>query len=122
MKRRSFFQLILACCGLSKLKAAKPIHTSGYLQLAGRDYTDQFDAAYDWSFLKQQPSLLEDHAFSNRFLSRYEGRPIPPNVILTQNVGRARATYSNTVPLQTQKLKSTTKDESPSQNYSASQD
>ena len=134
MKRRSFFQLILACCGLSKLKAAKPIHTSGYLQMAGRDYIDEFASLNvqgprgptgPQGCPTGQPGpqgVLEQHAFSNRFLSRYEGRPIPPNVILTQNVGFARATYQNTVPLPTQKLKSTTKNESTCQDYSPGQD
>jgi hypothetical protein len=118
MNRRSFFGLILACLGLSKFKAkALPIHTSGYLQVAGRDYIDEF-AQGPFGCPQGQPGpagmsasdymMAQQKAFSNRLLSRYEGRPIPQNVIFAQNVGRAKPTYGNTINLETQKLKSTT--------------
>jgi len=98
MKRRSFFQLILACLGLSKLKAKPTVHTSGYLQLAGRDYVDEFASS-------------AVPAFSNRFLSRYEGRTIPSNVVFGQVCGGInKSPFHAQQTLATQKLKSTTKE------------
>jgi hypothetical protein len=52
-------------------------------------------------------------AFSNRFLSRYEGRSIPSNVVFGQAVGGINHTpFHSQQPIRTLKLRSTTKDDS----------
>jgi len=112
MNRRTFFGLILACLGVTKLKA-KPVHTLGYLtQQQMRE--NNLGILSDDALLKGQSAadyvMAQQKAFSNRLLGRYEGRPIPPNIVFAQNCGRAKPTYGNTVNLETQKLKSITKE------------
>jgi hypothetical protein len=104
IKRRTFFGTILLAIGsifVPRRAESVQVHTSGYLQTLGPGPCPSGPTGE-----------AGKAAFSNRFLSRYEGRAIPSNVVFGQAVGSI-----NKIPfhfqqeqVQTAKLKSVTKD------------
>jgi hypothetical protein len=117
MKRRSFFATIVLAIGsifVPRRAQSVQIHTSGYAQAAPpptEEYPDYLSDVGLQGPVGPCGPHLGPKAFSNRFLSRYEGRPIPRNVVFGQAVGGINQTpFHPQQEIQTVKLKSTTQE------------
>jgi len=113
MKRRSFFTTIALAIGsifVPRRAETIQVHTSGYLQALDGPRGLSGPVGPCGPHLGPPTGKA---AFGNRFLSRYEGRPIPSNVVFGQAVGQINQTpFHPQEEIKTEKLRSTTKDES----------
>jgi hypothetical protein len=118
MKRRSFFTTILLAIGsvfVPRRAQSVQVHTSGYLQgpLGPTGNVGPQGPVGPGPCPQGLAGPAGKKAFSNRFLSRYEGRPIPNGVVFGQVSGGINHTpFHSQQPIKTEKLRSTTKDES----------